>query len=211
MHSVLIDRTDRLSDLQLQALKQEVLHWAAQVPKHGAFRVYEVGVGGKLLTPVLDVCNPGDGRDASSLDANPGFLRKRYEQKFTAPINAMLVAMQADEEQATSPIMEAVQAISVHDFGDNSPPGENSLTIVSDLLQNGTGVSFYRNVPDAPSFEKSPTGKTLHADLGHVEIAVYLITRLKDAKYQTDALGAFWIHWLTDQGGDVGTFKHLPG
>jgi hypothetical protein len=138
-------------------------------------------------------------------------LKKRYEEKFSSPINAMLAAMQTDEEQATSPIMEAVQAISIHDFGDNSPAGQNSLTIVSDLIQNGGGLSFYHGIPDISGFTKSPIGKTLHADLSRVAISIYLITRLKDAKYQTDALGSFWIHWLTDEGAEVGNFRHLSG
>jgi hypothetical protein len=58
--SILIDRTDRLTELQLQAIKQEVSHLAEEVPIHGAFRVYEVGVGGALLTPVVNVyCGSG--------------------------------------------------------------------------------------------------------------------------------------------------------
>jgi len=211
VHAVLIDRTDALSDIQLEALRKDLLHWALDVPKYGAFRVYEVGVGGSLLSPVVNVCNPGDGSDASSLNANPAFLKRRYREKFLAPLDAMIAGMRADEKQATSPIMEAVQAISVRDFGETGPQGDNGLIIVSDLLQHGPTVSLYRGVPKASDFVKSPAGRSLHADLSGVAVSIYLINRVKDAKYQTDALGAFWIQWLTAQGAEVGAFKQFPG
>jgi len=211
VHSVLIDRTDPLNDLQREALRKDILHWADQVPKYAALRIYEVGVGGTLLRPVVDVCNPGDGSDASSLDSNPKFLKRRYREKFLDPLEAMLANMRADTEQDTSPIMQAVQAISVRDFGETGPTGENTLTIVSDLLQNGPGFSLYRGIPDATSFSQSSIGRSLHADLSGVAVSIYLINRPKDARYQTDALGTFWIQWLTSQGGDMAAFKQLPG
>lgn len=211
VHAVLIDRTDPLSDLQIEALQQDVRLWAKDVPKHGAFRIYEVGVGGTLLRPVVDVCNPGDGSDASQWDANPAFLRKRYQEKFLGPVTAMLAGMRGDAEQPNSPIMEAIQAIAVRDFGETGPSGDNALVVVSDLLEHTGHLDLYRGVPNAQVFAKSAEGRSLHADLNGVGVSVYLINRVKDAKFQTDALGTFWIQWLTQQGGDVGAFKQLPG
>lgn len=211
VHSVLIDRTDPLSDLQREALRKDILHWAEQVPKYAAFRIYEVGVGGALLNPIVDVCNPGDGSDASSLNSNPQFLKRRYREKFLRPVEAMFNNMKGDTEQKTSPIMQGVQAISIHDFGETGPRGDNVLIIVSDLLQNGPTFSLYKSVPDAPAFSQSGIGRTFHVDLSGVTVSIYLINRARDAKFQTDALGAFWIRWLTSQGAEVSAFKQLPG
>ena len=155
--------------------------------------------------------NPGDGSDASQWDANPAFLRKRYQEKFLGPVTAMLAGMRGDAEQPNSPIMEAIQAIAVRDFGETGPSGDNALVVVSDLLEHTGHLDLYRGVPNAQVFAKSAEGRSLHADLNGVGVSVYLINRVKDAKFQTDALGTFWIQWLTQQGGDVGAFKQLPG
>lgn len=211
IHSVLVDRTDPLTPLQKEALRRDILRWAEAVPKHGAFRVYEVGVGGSLLSPVVAVCNPGDGTDVSNITANPKLLRKRYEQKFLAPVERMLTGMDADQHQRTSPILEAVQAISVRDFGEGAPDGPNTLTVVSDLLEHQPNFSLYRIVPDAGVFVRSPIGKSLHSELRNVEVTIYLVARRDVANRQTDALGKFWIDWITLQGGNLAAFKHLPG
>jgi hypothetical protein len=211
VHAVLIDRTDALTDLQLEALNQDVLHWAQDVPKHAAFRIYEVGVGGAILKPVVDVCNPGDGSDASIIDSNPAALKRRYIKTFLGPVQAMLTAMRADETKDTSPIMEAVQAISVRNFGETGATGDNALIIVSDLLQHSDRLSLYKAVPSNDDFEKGAAGRSLHADLSGVAVTIYLINRIKDARFQSDNVGQFWIHWLEHQGAAMNGFKILPG
>jgi hypothetical protein len=211
VHAILIDRTDPLTDLQLDALQQHILQWAEQVPQYAALRIYEVGVGGALLHPVVDVCNPGDGSGASNFTSNPAFLKRRYHALFLQPVQSVLASMRADKEQAKSPILEAVQAISVRDFGDTGAKGDNALIIVSDLLEYDGELNFYRTVPSADSFAKSPAGRSLHADFSNVTATIFLLNRQKDAKFQTDALGEFWMQWLTLQGADVDGFKQFPG
>src|SRR3954447_20979788 len=55
--AVLVDRTDALTEIQGEALKRQVTAWANAIPKHGGFKVYEVGYaknpGGALLQPVV--------------------------------------------------------------------------------------------------------------------------------------------------------------
>jgi len=214
---VLIDRTDALTEIQGEALKRQILAWADAVPKHGAFKVYEVGHsgtgggGGALLQPVVSVCNPGDGSDQSSLDSNPEMWRQRYQQKFTAPIQDMLERMRLDEEQRQSPIMEGVQAIAVKDFGPDAPDGPKTLMVVSDLLQNESGFSLYKAVPEIDAFWPTPYAASLRVNLAGIHVEVYMLHRLKAAARQTDALGKFWIDWLERQGAQVDAFKSVPG
>lgn len=210
-HVVLIDRTDPLTEIQLEALRKEVLRQAHEVPKHEAFRVYEIGHGGALLSPVVDVCNPGDGADASQLDDNPAKLRRRYQRLFTAPINKMISSMTGDGKMNQSPIMEAVQAISVRDFGASGPKGGNTLTIFSDLLQYSTKFSLYRAIPDVEEFAHSPAGKSLHSDLAGVDVTLEILFREKDAKFQPNGLGPFWVQWLERQSATIALVKQLPG
>jgi hypothetical protein len=212
---VLIDRTDALTEIQGEALKRQILAWADAVPKHGAFKVYEVGhsgtTGGALLQPVVSVCNPGDGSDQSSLDSNPEMWRRRYQEKFTAPIQEMLERMRLDEEQKQSPIMEGVQAIAVKDFGPDAPQGPKTLMVVSDLLQNQSGFSLYKEVPQIDAFWPTPYAASLRVNLTGIHVEVYMLHRLKAAAKQTDALGKFWIDWLERQGAAVDAFRSVPG
>lgn len=209
---VLIDRTDALTEIQGEALRRQIMAWADAVPKHGAFTVYEVGHGdGPLLQPVVAVCNPGDGSDQSAIDSNPEMWRRRYQEKFTAPVESMLQRMRLDEEQKTSPIMEGVQAIAVKDFGPDAPQGPKTLMVVSDLLQNQSGFSLYKTVPEIDTFWPTPYAASLRVNLNGVQVGIYLLHRMKAAARQTDALGKFWIDWLERQGAQVDTFKSVPG
>jgi hypothetical protein len=214
--AVLIDRTDALTEIQGEALRRQITAWASAVPKHGSFKVYEVGHsgiegGGALLQPVVAVCNPGDGSDQSAIDSNPKMWRARYEEKFQAPVSAMLERMRLDEEAKQSPILEGVQAIAVKDFGPDAPQGPKTLMIVSDLLQNQAGFSLYQGVPKLDAFWATPYAASIRVNLSGVHTEIYLLHRAKAAAKQTDALGKFWIDWLERQGAAVDAFKSVPG
>jgi hypothetical protein len=214
--AVLIDRTDALTEVQGEALRRQITAWATAIPKHGSFKVYEVGHSGieggsALLQPVVAVCNPGDGSDQSAIDSNPKMWRARYEEKFQAPIAAMLTRMRLDEEAKTSPILEGVQAIAVKDFGPDAPQGPKMLIIISDLLQNQQGFSLYQSVPELDAFWATPYGASVRSNLTGIHAEIYLLHRMKVAAKQTDALGKFWIDWLERQGAQVDAFKSVPG
>jgi hypothetical protein len=209
--AVLVDRTDALTEIQGEALRRQITAWAAAIPKHGSFKLYEVGYGGALLQPVVAVCNPGDGSDQSAIDSNPKMWRARYEEKFQAPISAMLERMRLDEEAKASPILEGVQAIAVKDFGPDAPQGPKTLIIVSDLLQNQQGFSLYQGVPAGDVFWTTPYAASVRSNLTGIHTEIYLLHRIKAATKQTDALGKFWIDWLERQGAQVDAFRSVPG
>jgi hypothetical protein len=209
--AVLIDRTDGLTEVQAEALRRRILAWANAVPKHGSLKVYEVGRGGALLDPIVSVCNPGDGSDLSSVDANPRMWREKYEEKFRDPVDRMVKAMTGDVEMPSSPIMEAVQAISVRDFGSDAPEGRKDLMIVSDLLQHVADFSLYDGIPHFEAFRKSAFARSVWAGLGSVHVGIHLLNRKSATDKQTDALGEFWILWLEEQGAIVEEFRKVPG
>ena len=209
--AVLIDRTDALTEIQGEAMRRQITAWATAIPKHGSFKVYEVGYGGALLQPVVAVCNPGDGSDQSAIDSNPKMWRARYEEKFQAPISAMLERMRLDDEAKKSPILEGVQAIAVKDFGPDAPQGPKTLVIVSDLLQNQAGFSLYQTVPQLDAFWATPYAAGVRSNLTGIHAEIFLLHRMKAAAKQTDALGKFWIDWLERQGARVDAFKSVPG
>lgn len=206
--SVLIDRTEGISPVQAEALQALIATWVAQVPEHGAFRVYEVG-GNGISSPKVDVCNPGDVENVNVFTGNQRLTKQRYEAKFIEPIKAMTAGMLTDKKAETSPIMEAVQSIAVRDFGAGRAEKERKLYIVSDLLQHTGDFSLYKKAPDIGAFRKTPYGRKIESDLSGVKTWVYLLSSLS-AK-QTAEVGLFWLDWLTFQRADIqGQFK-VPG
>jgi hypothetical protein len=209
--AVLVDRTDSLNEIQAEALARLIRNWAEDVPKDGAFHVYEVGRGGRLLAPVVAVCNPGTGDEESALVANKKMLRARYEAKYSKPVEAMIDAMRQDSQANTSPIMEGIQAIAVEDFGPERTKRleVKRLYIVSDLLQNGSGFNAYASVPKLADFLKSSAGHSLAAPLDGVKTWLYVVNR--NSPKQTGALLEFWLDWLATQGADVQEKRNVPG
>jgi hypothetical protein len=208
--SILVDRTDGLNSIQATALSDWIRTWASDVPEGGAFKVYEVGSGAALLSPVVDICNPGSSEGKNELITNKRKLDERYEQGFKQKVEQLLSDMQTDKTAKSSPIMEGIQAIAVRDFGPNAPVSRR-LIIVSDLLQNGSTLSLYKSIPDAESFLSSPNGNSLRSNLSGVEVSVFILNRKAEAARQTDALGLFWMNWLTGQGASIAEQRRIPG
>jgi hypothetical protein len=206
--SVLVDRTDGINEIQAEALKALFMTWIDKVPEHGAFRIYEVS-GSGMQEPLVNVCNPGDVENVNVLTGNKRLTREHYEEKFKGPIEAMIAGMRSDGEADTSPIMEAVQAIAVRDFGAGRAKEERRLIIVSDLMQHTGNLSLYRAPPDIQVFRKSIYGQKLESDLSGIETSVYLLH--SSSGKQTGEVVQFWLDWLMFQRADLqGQFK-VPG
>jgi hypothetical protein len=207
--AVLVDRTDGINEVQAEALKALFMTWIEGVPEHGAFRVYEVAGGSGMPSPVLSVCNPGNVENVNVFTGNERLTRQRYEAKFRGPIEKLLADMLTDEEAQTSPIMEAVQAIAIRDFGAGRAKEERKLIVVSDLMQHTPEFSLYKAPPDIQGFRKSPYGRKIESDLSDVETTVYLL-HSSSAKQTRDVV-QFWLDWLMFQRADLqGQFK-VPG
>lgn len=205
--AVLVDRTDGINETQAENLKTLISNWAAEVPKNGAFRVYEVKPGSSMATPFLSICNPGDEDEASAWTSNVRKISKRYREMFAGKVEELVAGMQTDQKADSSPIMEAVRDISVREFAGKEVAGR--FMIVSDLMQHGGEFSLYRAVPDLTGFRQSPYGRKVDGNLRNVETAVFLLR--SSSEKQTSEVVQFWLEWLALQGADVqGLFK-VPG
>jgi hypothetical protein len=205
---VLIDRTDGINETQAAALRNFFDRWRDEVPVHGAFRVYDVAGGEALPEPILSVCNPADLDNSNDLYGNAKFDKERYQDLFEGPIDALIDRMKSAEAAESSPIMEAVQAIAIREFGPKAAE-DKRLFIISDLLQHTAGFSLYKQPPDVPSFRKTVYGQKLESDLRDVKAWIYLL-HSKSGK-QTDQLLQFWLDWLMLQGADLQAKFNVPG
>ena len=202
--SVLIDRTDTLSRTQIVSLRGKLLEWAEDVPVNGLFQIYEVAGAHAEMKPLLTVCNPGTGEDKSELNSSPRQYKKAYREKYRAPVEDLVASIVATKEADASPILEALQAVSLHDRGqtiaDQDRIDYRKIILVSDLLQFGPEVNAYKNDLVLEDLVNSPYGRTVVPVLDGVEMEIWLLNRPKVAKRQTDGLLNFWVGWVMNGG-----------
>lgn len=210
--AVLVDRTDGLNEPQAEDLSRHMITWATRVPVGGKFVVYEVGRGGRLLEPVISVCNPGDGAGSEGWASNPKQLKATYTEHYVQKITRMTEAMREDAEAVTSPIMEAVQAISIKEFGSDHPNLETrKLIIVSDLLQYvPEGLNLYKQAADYEAFAGTPYARSVQSRLNGAEFSMFGVRR-DQAVAKQDKLAEFWRQWLRAQGGVFGEYTRISG
>jgi hypothetical protein len=212
---VLIDRTDGLNVVQALALKKHLLSWAEDVPENGIFQVYEVREEGVSEDPLISICNPGSGKDKSKWTSNQKLWGRKYEEKYRTPIADLIDKMELDGEAKTSPILEAIQAVSVRDFEHGSASADKlnlkRIYIVSDLLQNTAGLSLYKALPNVRDFLNSPYGRSMAVDLSSIEVEIWTLNRANTAGKQNGELLKFWEDWLTSLGSDAAPIQKIPG
>jgi hypothetical protein len=206
--SVLIDRTDGINQVQAEALKNLIVTWVHEVPEHGAFRVYEVAGGSGFPAPVLSVCNPGNVEDVNVFTGNERLTKQRYEAKFMGPVEQLISGMLTDKAAETSPIMEAVQAMAIRDFG-SGKVSDGKLIIVSDFLQHTAEFSLYKQPPDVSAFRRTVYGQKVESNLHGVSAQVAILH--STSPKQSSEIIQFWLDWLLLQGAVTQPPLKVPG
>lgn len=205
--TVLIDRTDGINAVQGADLRDLLLDTAAAIPPHGQLRIYEVTASEGLAAPIVSVCNPGSAKDGSFFDENLKRKQQKYEERFKGPIDDLIRGMKTDAKADSSPIMEAIQEISVQDFANEN--AVRKLLVVSDLMQHTASFSLYKDVPDVEAFRASAYGRKVEPDLLGVEIELHIL--VSSSGKQNDEVGMFWFSWLTEIGANLLGSRTLHG
>jgi hypothetical protein len=190
VHAVLIDRSDAITPLQAQRIRQvfERIMDSAAVGERIDLYVLAADET-QALAPKLSMCRPQS--DGSMLNENPARIRERYINKFKKPLEDALAPMMAPATAASSPIMESVKAVCVAAFG-NLPQGAPAqMTIASDMIQFSPLLDHYRQ-RDFDKFASAPAYKEVIADCRHARVDVLYLIRSRDAHVQDRRHQLFW-------------------
>jgi len=202
---LLIDLTDEISFLQEQKLKNYIKSLSnpesdQYLSKHDMLSVYLLSESDSksIPVPIVEVCNPGDGEGLNEFTGNPRLAHKRFSERFLSPINHAIGQIVAVESSETSPIIESLRGISVSAFDDNPEPGhEHRLVVISDMLQNSSDISHYRN-GQSQSLDQL---KTFRADLDGVSVIdIKVLDREASKKLQGKQLVEFWRQYFRASG-----------
>lgn len=201
---ILLDATDKLSAVQKQSIAARILAEVRDpIPRYGALQLYSVGpIGETLLKPHFSLCNPGRGKEIDPLWGNPRMVEKKWQEGFSSELNRVLSRLLAMNESETSPIMEAIQSVSVTTFLDNFRDAESKkLIIISDMIHNTPDYSQYQTKPDFDKFKTSPYFLKVRPHLKGVDVEVFYIRRTTRASVQGKTHIGFWDQFIAASGG----------
>lgn len=188
--AVLIDASDPLSPVQQEFVGKYLRSLREQIPQYGKFSLYVLQDPRRdEVDPVISLCNPGDGRDASFIDQNPAMLRARWRDSFAEPLDRAIARTLDAPPADRSPIAEMITAVAVDAFpvspgasapvhGATGASAVRRLIVVSDLLQNSKKLSHYgRRAAELPELARSDAVSELLADLSEIDVTALYLAR----------------------------------
>ncbi len=202
---LLVDVTDPLNLPQRQDFLNQLDRLRNSIPRHGKLSVVKVdATSSRLLTPVIERCNPGTAADLDDYTGNPKALQEKWEKGFRDPLNRAFSELSAASGADRSPVFESVQSIALTEFQTAQAQGKpRRLVLASDLLQNTDRMSFYGGLPTPEAVIGSDAFRAFRTDLSGVSVEIWMLQRLDGKQTQPRALPELWEILIREQGGTV--------
>lgn len=209
--AVLLDPSDSLSTVQRRSVASRLVEVLERsMPERTEIRLYTIARAGRRdASPEMRVCVPPHpdslGAFEGRLWGNRTIIEREYSRDFRDPLYARLITLLDVPSDTVSPILEAVQAAVVDAFQPRGASIPRHVLVVSDMVQNSSDLSFFREAPDFGKFARNPTYGTLSVDLNGVRVTVFLLARRGTAgRLQMGELRVFWEDLFLDLGADAG-------
>lgn len=202
---VLVDETDSLTPIQADFFSAQMEQMVGEMKPGELLSVYAItGDPAESRKPRIEVCKLRDGSDASRLTENEKKMRKQFDIHFKAPVEALVDTLtQKRASGAASPIMEAIQFVSVNSFKKRNVKGDRRLIIFSDMLQNTKAYSFYDAKPSIERFKQSAYAAQTKTYLPGVEVSLYYFATRPEL--QTNDNVEFWKAYFKNAGARLDT------
>jgi hypothetical protein len=208
---LLVDKSDPMTFTQrkdFEVLYKEVV--TSTVPKGHLLSVYALADDFVATAePLLEMCNPGDGSDASRFNANPVQLKKSFDERYVKPMLELREDLVTDRPGKASPILEMIQLVGITGFRKHAVAGEKRMIIVSDMIQNTRQLHMYTGVPRYESFAETPYGRKSLADLKGVKVEFRML--LNTPAVQGENLFNFWRQHIKQSGGRFALYEPIKG
>ena len=169
--------------------------------------VYELPQTLTDVSPVVEVCNPGerpddwDLRDKLTQGREVALAAWRRFDERVAP----LFALESSENRASSPIIEFLGVVVPRHFPSSNIQRDKRPHVIlySDLLQHSDALSHYGSYPTAGSVPNTDGLRHLHTDLSGIEFSIYRLERQRYARWQTTEHYYWWKRLIEAFGGTV--------
>jgi hypothetical protein len=178
VHLLIFDRTDPVSAQQAQRIEQYVTRLMKDAGAGQRFDLYTVeGDTQQVLRAVLEICSPGQGKDASEITQNPAHIQQRFETKFVDVLQRTVNELLQASKRPTSPIIESMRAASISSFGPLDTRVPLHLTIVSDMVQHSPLLSHFKTAPNFKELSRSEAWRALQPDLRRADVDILYLLR----------------------------------
>ena len=160
------------------------------------------------LKPLLSLCRPAD--DGSRLTENVQVIKRRFHDKFDAPIRKALMTQMTDSKE--SPIAQALTDISLSQYLSGK---DNALLIYSDMLEHTNKFSLYKcHSPGTTiaAYRQSRNGAMERPEFRNTSVKLNLIPRSDLDKTSLKCRDQLW-PWFFGNNNAEGTLEvsYLPG
>jgi hypothetical protein len=207
---VLVDASDVLPPLVREDLLTRLSDLTSHISKGERLDVWALSADGDRSDEIASLCNPGDGSDLGEVTANPERAKRRWETGFVQPVTAALNKAARENAIAQSPIMAALQKLSVARLTSEADRRiETTLIIISDMLENTPDFSMYRSGVSYAAFRASNAFRKFETDLAGADVELWLVQR--PGADVTNELVDFWNTWVADAHGSVAKVIKLKG
>jgi hypothetical protein len=206
---VLLDTTDALAPVTRSQVLNQLGDVVAELPRGGLLDIRVLNEDPGRTERLVHLCNPGDGADLNGLTANPDLAKKRWRERFEAPVSAKLDAAVSGGEQNASPIMAALQQLAAEQLSSRTQRDiPTRIVVISDMLEHTQFYSMFRDGIDYQGFVAKAGARYL-TDFAGAQVDLWLVQRDR-ADIDPTALAEFWLRWI-DAGHGVGTVSRLTG
>lgn len=202
---LLVDVTDPMNLAQRQDFLNQLERLRNSIPRYGKLSIVKVdATSSRLLSPVIERCNPGTAADAGELTGNPRALQEKWEKGFRDPLTQAFSQLATASGAARSPILESVQSVALTEFQNAQAQSKpRRLILASDLLQHTDRLSFYGRLPSVEEVIGSDAFRAARTDLSGISVELWMLQRLDGKQTQPRALPQLWDILIREQGGTV--------
>ncbi len=206
--AIVVDMTDPLSEAQCATLVRRIQRLAAEelVPNE-MLSVWALGdFDDEALHPLFCTCDPGT--DVNFLAQSRKLTLARRDSLFGHPLEQAMANFAQVRTAPRSPILEGIEEVTeLKDFVEAR--GCRRIVLASDLLQNSTAYSNYRQGCNLVALQCSPAMQSLKGKLANVSVDILYIPRRRDEALQGASLRAFWRRGLEACGAKQVSFERL--
>lgn len=214
--TVLVDRTDPMTDAQLESLRAVFASIRKGMRKEGRLAVYPIDAEPSAVPQtLLEICAPVTEFDASALSDNLRKIKLRFDANFGRPLEDFLLALKANKVEQQSPVLEILQTVSTSPlaFDVSAGPPQREMILFSDMLQHSRALSLYRLPPEAITahlLRRDEVRQLLkQTRLEGYGVKVYMLQRCGYAQQQRLAR-EFWEQALHQAGAQQVSFPPMP-
>lgn len=209
--AILVDKSDPFTAAQQDELRQHFERIQDGFQVNDLVSIYLLNDADSAnKKPTFARCMPP--KTANALYAAKKKAEKKFDEEFGGKYAEIVEGSVAPSVAEQSPILEMIRRISRSSYFNEEPGKSRKLYVVSDMMQNVSGTSFFTQSVNFEDFSRSNYGQKIleDANLRGVDVTLIVIPRQETSFERMQEVKRFWIDYLRHQGAQNVKVSPLP-